>query len=139
MTCRHRDGDPSCSSHPDNVARARRVVEEEEAREMSSRTPNADKYQIMDAVRVGPHLVLNVQYPNCSKCSFEGNKILVFLNTPETSVLKWRRIDPHFSDPDEKRLDHQAPSPAARFPASETGWRDAIEYATRKWEAQSGR
>jgi hypothetical protein len=126
MTCRHAANDPSCSSHRDYVA--------PQSEEPMSTTPDSEKYEIVEAERVGKHLVLKVHYPNCKRCAYEGNKVMVFFNVSETDALKWRRIDPHFRastyvSPDSKK---GAPSPAARFPASPEGWKDAIDYAERK-------
>lgn len=141
MTCRHSRGDPACSSTSDGW----RAVEIEQERyeaeknrikkaeaELYARTPDADKYEIVEAAKVGNHLVLKVLYPNCSKCSYEGNKVVVFLNTSELDALKWKRIDPHFRDPKTARLKKEAPPPAARFPASSEGWADAVAYAKSK-------
>jgi hypothetical protein len=52
---------------------------------------------------------------------------MVFLDIDMVAVLKWRRIDPHFDD--KPRSPKEAPSPAARFPASAQGWKDAVKYA----------
>jgi len=95
-------------------------------------TPDAEKYQVEDVLRVGNHLVMKVLYPNCTKCSYEGNKVMVFLNVSEKEVLKWRKIDPHFRDPKTQLNPRDAPGPAARFPANPEGWNDAIEYAKSK-------
>lgn len=126
MTCHHGPNDPSCSSHPDYV---------DPYRKPEPTTPDAENYQIVDAQAVGKHLVLKVSYPNCRLCAYEGTKVMVFLNTSSLDALKWKRIDPHFRD--EKRRSSfasqtQASSPAARFPASNEGWQDAIEYARSK-------
>ena len=116
MTCRHAAGDPNCSSY---VA--------------PPPTPNPDQYEVVDAVRVGNHLVLKVLYPSCQKCSYEGNKVLVFLNVTEKEVIRWRKIDPHFRPFSGKNPPPtEAPGPAARFPASVNGWNDAITYARSK-------
>ncbi len=152
MTCRHRAGDTSCSSHPDNIERRAYEAEQErrneetrkrdkERQEQMSKTPDKKEYTIVDAAVVGKHLVIKVLYPNCAKCSYEGNKVIVFLNTTTLDALKWREIDPHFRElapsaiwaddfigPDK----HSAPPPAARFPASPEGWADAISYAENK-------
>lgn len=142
MTCRHGRGDPECSSHPDNVARQRvealnqehnrskaaLVTEIERLKDMVPPTPDSDNYSIEDVVQVGPHLVMKVRYPNCKKCSFEGDKVMVFVSVSTLDALKWKKIDPHFRD--SRAVSHrESPSPAARFPASETGWRDALAYA----------
>ena len=140
MTCRHGPGDTNCSSHPNNI-RAREYQEEQRQKEdavkkkreseLYSMTPDSEKYEIIDVVRVGPHLVMKVQYPNCIKCSFEGNKVMVFLNITEAQVLRWRRIDPHFRAPGTETI-RESPGPNARFPASKEGWNDALNYAKLK-------
>jgi hypothetical protein len=83
-------------------------------------------------MRIGKHLVMKVKYPNCFKCAFEGNKLMVFLNVTEVQVLRWRKIDPHFRPTPLASSAIEAPSPAARFPASPDGWADAIAYARSK-------
>lgn len=98
--------------------------------EIASLTPDASNYEILDAHAVGSHLVVKVRYPSCRNCSYEGTKIMVFLNTSALDALKWRKLDPHFRN---KPVDKDvAPSPAARFPASPEGWSDAITYAKGK-------
>lgn len=139
MTCRHTSDDPACSSNPrgwraDELRRekaeAERKALEKKGAEIYAKTPDADRYEITDVQRVGPHLVLKVLYPNCTKCTYEGNKVMVFLNVTEAEVLRWKRIDPHFRPPQKKPS--EAPSPAARFPASPEGWADALAYAESK-------
>jgi hypothetical protein len=115
MTCRHEDGDPRCTTR---------------SRTKAPITPDAENYEIEQVERVGNNLVMKVKYPNCANCSFEGKKVMVFLNVTEEQALKWKKIDPHFRDsqglpPSLK----EAPSPAARFPASTDGWCDALSYA----------
>lgn len=119
MTCRHSPGDPNCTSAKYNS-------------DYSPPKPDKANYKIEDVHRVGPHLVLKVRYPNCSMCAYEGHKIMVFLNVTELAALKWQEIDPHFRDPKKSTTARQAPSPAARFPASPEGWADAVAYATGK-------
>lgn len=139
MTCRHAPGDSNCSSSPENMRRQaelthahvketlqRRITELET--QLSQVSPDNTKYEILDSYRSGPNLVLKVQYPSCSKCSYEGIKILVFMNVTESEVLRWKKIDPHFRENTSPRLSNEAPSPAARFPASEGGWQEAIRY-----------
>lgn len=134
MTCHHGPNDPNCSSHPSNVAaRQSEYREQERVRlEVAARTPDKEKYEILDFLRVGDHVVLKVLYPNCSKCSYEGAKVMVFLNVTEAQMLKWKEIDPHFRDPKHQPAKHEAPGPAARFPASSEGWQDAVSYAKTK-------
>lgn len=141
MTCRHSADDPNCSSNrsiresrqreKEEEASRKRDIEKERA-ELYARTPDVDKYEIEDVSRVGRNLVLKVRYPNCSKCAYEGSKVMVFLNVSEAEALKWRRIDPHFRDPKAARQKNEAPAPAARFPASPEGWSDALVFAQGK-------
>jgi hypothetical protein len=118
MTCRHVANDPSCSSYKPPPP--------------LPPTPNVKEFEIWDAKEIGAHLVLKVKYPSCKACSFEGSKVLVFLQTSGLDALRWREIDPHFRDPAPPMLATQAPSPSARFPASPEGWADALAYAHAK-------
>ena len=148
MTCRHAKGDPACSStvggyawaenerareeqHRKDVAEAEKRARDAAA-EQYARTPDSERYEVVQVERVGEHLVLKVLYPNCAKCAYEGQKIMVFLNVSEVDVLRWRKIDPHFRDPKAARAPREAPPPAARFPASPDGWCDAVTYARGK-------
>lgn len=149
MTCRHAAGDPDCSSSPEGRRRAAeesaRYVEQtktQRIKELEERTPDPDKFEIEDSEQVGPNVVLKVRYPSCVRCSYNANKVMVYLNITLKDVLRWRRIDPHFFDSREKNpvpyntdAAKHAPSPVARFPASPEGWQDALEYADRKWRA----
>lgn len=126
MTCRHAKGAPNCTEQypPPRSTRARKDP---------SPTPNATDYRIEYIERVGPHVVLKVKYPNCAACSFDGNKVMVFLNVSEVQLVRWRAIDPHFRDPKKSVVGAaEAPPPAARFPASVEGWDDALAYARSK-------
>lgn len=113
--CRHEPGDPDCSSNGGGAYYA------------GPTTPDKTKYEIIDVARAGTHLTLKVRYPNCARCAYEGVKVLVFLDVAEVDVLRWREIDPHFR-PSEKQPETEAPSPAARFPATDQGWKDALAY-----------
>jgi hypothetical protein len=108
---------------------ARAVLAKREA-ELAARTPRADQYELQRVEQVGPHMVLEVLYPSCATCAYEGRKVLVILNVDPLAAMRWRRIDPHFRD--KATSITEAPSPAARFPASAEGWKDAVAYATRK-------
>ncbi len=145
MTCRHQPGDTNCGSHPYNVAaREREAAEATERRTQATyekelkalraqipATPDSGNYSVEDVEQCGNHIVIKVKYPNCAKCTFEGNKIMVFLDVKMKEVVKWRRIDPHFRNPMEKSVT-EAPSPAARFPGNSDGWKDALAYAYAK-------
>jgi len=138
--CRHGAGDPNCSSNPVNVQQRqyeyRREQEEKEAAIKQTKklidegvTPDSEKYVIEHFFREGPHLVLKVKYPNCTQCAYEGVKIMVLLNVSEMAAIRWKKIDPHFRS---SSASNEAPSPAARFPATEEGWVDAIAYMSSK-------
>lgn len=128
MTCRHSDYDPACGSYKSNLERLKKDYEKQFS---SSVTPDSKNYEIIDVEPVGSHLVMKVLYTNCKKCSYEGNKIMVFLNCTMKEAMKWKTIDPHFRDiiPIEARISTEAPGPDARFPASEAGWEMAVEWA----------
>lgn len=79
--------------------------------------------------------VLLIQYPDCDNCKFEGKKVMVFLGISELEAMRWKEIDPHFRDEDSERLPTSAPPPAARFPANDQGWRDALGYAKQKLQS----
>lgn len=156
MICRHRQGDPECSSYRDNrypydIANPGRpftctlphhppICNQTHYPATCNRkhadddpgSPDSANYSVEEIHRTGRNLVLKVKYPNCAACNYEGNKILVYLNVTESQVLKWRKIDPHFKDPKKLVHDKEAPPPVARFPASKEGWLDAIEYAKYK-------
>lgn len=116
MTCRHEPGDPNCSAY-------RRY-----ASISLPATPDAENFEILEAQQVGKYLVVKVQYPNCTKCAYEGVKVMIFEAT-SIGALRWRRIDPHFRDPKNQPSLKEAPSPLARFPASPAGWQLAIQCA----------
>lgn len=122
MSCRHEAGDPNCSkTHPRQYEPEVRLPP----------TPDPLNYIVEDTERVGSNLVMKVRYPNCALCSFEGLKVMVFLAVTEKQALRWRHINPHFRS-DKNLPITEAPSPAARFPGSPAGWKDALEYAERR-------
>jgi hypothetical protein len=129
MTCRHKPGDPDCSSHPSNPYNPSNIAAE------LPKTPDSKNYEIEDAQQVGQNLVLKVRYPNCRSCAYEGRKVMVFLGVTPLHAMRWREIDPHFKDPARKIQPTEAPPPAARFPASVDGWNDALDYARAKLAA----
>lgn len=123
--CRHSPGDPNCGSY-----RGGGGYSSYESASSSTPSPDPDKYEVVQAEAVGNHLVMQVRYPNCSRCEYEGLKTMVFLNTSAMDALRWKRIDPHFRA---KTLGaKEAPSPAARFPGNKDGWEDARAYAQHK-------
>lgn len=135
MICRHSANDPSCSKNGGGYAAERSAYDAERIRKLEKQladsSPDASNYEVEKVEMVGPHIVMQVKYPNCAKCAFEGMKVMVFFNIQAIDVLRWKRIDPHFRGPEKKRAT-DAPSPAARFPATPEGWNDAVDYARRK-------
>lgn len=115
MTCRHKPGDPNCSSYGD-------------WRKQNPVTPDASSFKIVEVEEVKGHLILKVLYTNCSACAYEGNKVLVYLNTTAKQALFWQLLDPHFRDPALPTSRDQAPPPNARFPANPQGWKHAQQF-----------
>lgn len=132
MTCRHKDppNNPDCSSYIPQKVRVQRLRAELE-KELS---PDSSRFEIDDVIAVGPHLVVKAKFPNCAKCAYEGVKVLVYLNTDLKAAIRWRRLDPHFRA-EKPATSTEAPSPSARFPASEGGWQDALAWAQWKVDA----
>ena len=124
MTCRHKDrtNNPDCSSYipmADREAKMRQRLRVEIKKQIEAESPNPADFDVLEAQEVGLHLVVKAQYPNCAKCSYEGVKVMVFLNATLKQAVRWRKLDPHFRD---VVVDaREAPSPAARFPASAEG------------------
>lgn len=117
MTCRHSPGDPNCTTQFPKGYSYYYSIE--------PLTPDSKKFEILEIIDdYSPYLILKIKYPNCNKCSYEGTKILVYVNVSLKDVIYWRDIDPHFSDKQDKRKE-KAPSPIARFPASEEGIKHA--------------
>jgi hypothetical protein len=129
MTCRHGPYDPNCGSYKGNIETLKSDYEEQIRKKVASETPDAEKFEIEEIEEVGRFLVLKVKYPNCKKCEYEGSKVMVFCDVTIKDAIKWRRIDPHFRDPKKAKLKTEAPSPVCRFPANESGWLHALDYA----------
>lgn len=144
MSCRHRDGDPKCSTkNPIEMAiRVRNLVEEADV--MAKRwisnaarvtltvepgmpastlpaSPNPSEFSVIRCDFVSNvFFIIEAQYPSCAACSYEGRKLMVF--RVDKPAVFWSRIDPHFRDPSKPVGNSEAPSPIARFPATEEGW-----------------
>jgi len=127
MTCR-------CSSSTEHAQRARdqkaytRSLEREQKKKERQQTPDNTKFQILRTEELAGNLILEVLYPNCSDCSYEGRKVMVFFGLSLQEAILWRKIDPHFRAPQAPEP-HEAPSPAARFPATTEGWSAACQMA----------
>lgn len=129
MTCRHGAGDTSCSSYRsprEEIAVLQKEIEKQKA---LLKEPDNSQFEIMECLELSNGLVLKVRYENCPSCAYEGTKVLVYEGRRTADVLKWRIIDPHFSD--KVSGARVAPSPTARFPASEEGWRHATQFLVR--------
>lgn len=96
--------------------------------QLAALTPDASQYEIIEAVPIGPHLVMRVRYPVCEHRP--SDRVMVFLDAAPVDALKWRRIDPHFREG--PTASGAAPPPSARFPATAEGWADAQSYARAK-------
>lgn len=121
MTCHHRSGDPDCSA----TKFMYESVVERQKNELKERNQN---FTIQDVWSIGDHLILKVKYESCPNCTFEGVKVLVYLNTTMQQAIKWRTIDPHFREKKPGSA-HEAPGPDARFPASVEGISNAVRFA----------
>lgn len=120
MTCKHKPGDINCSSYD--------PYKYQPPTPEPPKTPDSQKFEIEDVYdSINNYIILKVKYPNCSMCSYEGNKVIVYSGIQLKDVLKWREIDPHFRDSDSNDA-KKAPSPIAKFPASSEGWVDAIAF-----------
>lgn len=106
--------------------------------ERARRTPDNTRYEVREAKLVTTggesdrgYIVLRVQFFGCN-CEFSGVKIMVFADTSLEEAIKWKMVDPHFRPANKIDEPTRAPPPAARFPATDEGWADAIAYAQRK-------
>ena len=126
MTCRHGSNDPNCSSYrtPEEEIRILQGKLAEQRKLLGD--PDNSQFEIVDCLELTSGVVLRVKYESCTNCAYEGTKVLVYVGSTTRDVLKWRTIDPHFREvePGPK----QAPSPTARFPASQEGWDMAVAF-----------
>jgi len=84
--------------------------------------PKPDNYKILRAKEIGGHLLIELQYPDCT--NYEGRKILLFRSCSLIDLVNQRLIDPHFfQDPNLK-------SPCARFEPTEEGWKMGLTLIT---------
>ncbi len=114
------------------VERQVKIKADKLAAEFSAKSPDANRYEVVEAVEHYGNLVMRVLYPNCSACAYEGQKVMVFVGVSLTNAILWKKIDPHFRDPKIKTPRTEAPSPSARFPATTDGWVEALAYARSK-------
>ena len=133
MTCRHSDpvNNPQCSSYrspEQQVSDQKELLDRLQKKFGTTDTPDSERFEIEDFYEEDGYLVLMATYPNCKNCNYEGKKVMVFKDVTVRDVLKWKKIDPHFGDQNDKRSAREAPSPIARFPGWQPGWVDAIEF-----------
>ena len=83
--------------------------------------PDPNNYKVIQAEQIGTHLVLKINYPDCT--NFEGNKILVFRDMTAIDLLNQKLIDPHFFNHTKYK------SPIARFVPTNEGWSMAVSFA----------
>lgn len=88
--------------------------------------PRPDNFERLDYAEYGPYLVLKLRYPNCT--NFGGEKILVVKASLKDFVIA-QHIDPHFAAK-KATVKNALPSPEARFPPTEEGWRNACKFAS---------
>jgi len=77
--------------------------------------PDAKNFIIGGSVEYKGHLLVEIKYPDC--INYEGNKILLYMNTTLKELKKQKYLDPHFSD----KLGYL--SPIARFVPTPYGWK----------------
>lgn len=76
--------------------------------------PNPSNYKIISYYEEKPFLLVKINYPDCT--NYEGNKILLFIETTISDLCKQKIIDPHFSN------NKNFKSPIARFEPTSFGW-----------------
>ena len=82
--------------------------------------PDPSKFKIIRLEQIKNNLVVMLNYTGCT--NYEGNKILIFKNFTTEEFLKFKIIDPHFSE-------HFKPL-IARFSPTEEGWQHAVFFAS---------
>lgn len=97
--------------------------------------PNPFLFEPMEVRQVGRHVVAKIKYHGCP--TYEGTKVLVFLDLDGKVIHETDRIDPHFQEHPRATLQGKAPSPVpfARFEPTLLGWRAAISFAAAMNEA----
>ena len=80
--------------------------------------PNPQRFKVIKTYRLGELVAVMLNYPRC--ITFEGNKVLVMLESEFLKCRKSKVLDPHFRNTEN--------SPVSRFPGNDAGWRDAIIY-----------
>jgi len=83
--------------------------------------PDPSNYKIIDSIQFENALVVSIKYPNCT--NYEGNKILVYLNTTLEELKAQKHIDPHFFESKKFK------APFARFEPTMLGWEAALRLA----------
>ena len=58
--------------------------------------PNPSRFKILQTFVWNNHILVRVKYPDCT--SYEGEKLLLYLNTSLEQIAREKFLDPHFSD-----------------------------------------
>jgi hypothetical protein len=103
-----------CKTEPFSKAKMENLISSRE----QDISPNPHNYSIVKYFSANNHLVVMINYPNCT--NYEGNKILVFENTSIDELKMQKLIDPHFFNSKKYK------SPFARFRPTDKGWKAAI-------------
>jgi hypothetical protein len=127
-------GDPNCSSYRGPQEEIRLLQKQIDEQKKLLKEPDNSRFEIIDCLELSHGLILKVKYEDCVNCSFEGTKVLVYSGQGLRDVLRWRVIDPHFSD--KPSGPKEAPSPIARFPATKAGWDMAVMLLTKFGEGK---
>jgi hypothetical protein len=83
---------------------------------VSEYDPNPAVYEIKSHYTYNNHVVILIHYPNC--INYEGDKIIVYLNTSFDDIKSLKEIDPHFTNKNKIK-------PFARFEPTISGWETA--------------
>lgn len=85
--------------------------------------PNPRNFEIIAVATIGRHLVAKIKYPDAT--NYEGEKILLYLDTQLSAFYAAEALDPHFCEGDHLK-------PFARFEPTIDGWSAAVQLATLK-------
>lgn len=112
MVCRHARGDRSCTTQYPEY-----------------HVDTSPAHEFKEIEQVGPNLVARVSTRS------KGDALVVWPNSTYKDAIMWKTVNielpkwecsPGLRDPD------KSPAPLVRFPCTDDGWSDAMEYAARK-------
>jgi len=93
--------------------------------------PVASNFKIVGHHQCLNNLVVKINYPDCT--NYEGNKILLYLDTTIDDINKQKYIDPHFS------WNKKFLCPFARFEPTKKGWYSAIKLGYIEGDEKRGK